>query len=178
MATLKIGDELYTKPALNAIGGARWEYKVQAILAADLSLTTQFIAMAVLPAGHRLMDAFVESADLDTGGPSVTLNVGILNTYYGEPAASASKPAAYNSGGATDTGVTPALVSGQNILTSSTVCGTGGRVGISGSTLTPSKDIGVDKTKDRIIAIQFPVAATTPAAGNLVLGILIDRDQE
>lgn len=181
--TLKIASDLYSKPGLNAIGGARWCFRTIELATTDL-VSTQLVALSILPAGHRLMDAFVDTDKLDNGGTAaaITMSVGILNTYYGEAEASATNAAAYSSGGATDTGTAPALVSGQNIMTSVTAAQAGGRAvaGLSGAnmSLSPSNAIGVDKTKDRIVAVQFPVAPNTALAGTLSLAILIDRDQE
>jgi hypothetical protein len=170
--TLKIAAGLYNKPPKTAIPGARVTYDSVSVLTTDL-ITTQLIALAVLPAGHRLMDAELETADLDSGTAALTISVGILNTYYNQAAASASVPAAYNSGGATDTNVDPQLVTGQNILTSSTLGQAGGRAQ---STLAFSAAIGVDYTKDRIIAVQFPVLPGAAQAGTLGIILTIDED--
>ncbi len=169
--TLKLAPDLYTAPPVNAVPGSRMVYRSIELLTTDL-ITTQLIALSVLPAGHRLMGAVLESDDLDTGGPTVTVSVGILNTYYNQAAATTSVPAAYNSGGATNTGTAPALVSGQNIFTASTVSQAGGRVYPS---LACTTAIGVDEEKDRIVAVQFPAAPTTPAAGTLSLILFIDE---
>ena len=171
--TLAVAPELYTKPGLNATPGARVDYRAIALLTTDL-ITTQLIALGILPAGHRLMGVSIESTDLDTGtSPAITLSVGILNTYYGQAAATAAVPAAYSSGGATATDVDPQLVSGQNIITSSTLCQAGGRTNT--MVLGFTKAIGVDATKDRIIEIQFPVVPTVAAAGTL--GLIITTDE-
>jgi hypothetical protein len=180
--TLKIADDLYLKPPINALGGARWSFRKATIATTDL-ISTQLLALNVLPAGHRLVNAFVEATDMDTGtSPALTISVGVLNTYLGEAEASASAAADYDSGGATNTDTDPKLVSGQNIVTTVTIGQTGGRAvaGLSTTSmiLMPSKDIGVDKTKDRIIAVQFPTVPATAAAGIIVVGIEIDRDQE
>jgi hypothetical protein len=187
--TLKVAGDLYTKPPLNALGGARLVYRKIALATTDL-ITTQLIALAVLPAGHRLVNAFLEVTDMDSSS-GMTISVGILNTYYGEaaagdvgvrltqPTSAAQAAAAYSSGGATNTASAPALVSGQNLITSSGLGPTGGRVGLDNTTpLTPSYSIGVDKVLDRIVAVQFPVAPGGAVAGTLALGLTIDRDQE
>ena len=188
--TLKVAGDLYTKPPLNALGGARLSYRKIAIATTDL-ITTQIIALNVLPAGHRLVSAFLEITDMDSVS-SLTVSVGILNTYFGESAAGVSgirkvlekagnvtpqAAADYSSGGATDTSADPQLVTGQNLITASTLGRSGGRVGLDGS-LTPSYSIGVDKDFDRIVAVQFPAAPAGAVAGTIILGLLIDRDQE
>ena len=177
MATLKLSPTLYSVPPKNAVPGARTIYASYAVLAAD-QIATQLIGLAVLPAGHRLMAASLESADMDTGA-ALTISVGILNTYYNQAAATVAVPAAYNSGGVTDTGTTPALVSGQNLFTSETIGQAGGRVNMPGAvttTLTPSTSIGVDYANDRIIAVQFPVPPAGTQAGTLALIYTIDQD--
>jgi hypothetical protein len=149
------------------------DYRSISLLTTDL-VSTQLVALGVLPAGHRLMGGFVESAALDSHTTTtLTLSVGVLNTYYGQAAATAAVPAAYSSGGATNTDVDPQLVTGQNVITASTIGRTGGRV--NSFVLGFSKDIGIDYTKDRIIAVQFPAAPATAAAGVLALGLLIDQ---
>ncbi len=183
--TLKVAGDLYSKPPLNALGGARLSLRKISILTTDL-ITTQIIALNVLPAGHRLVDAWIEASDMDSG-TTLTISVGILNTYYNEQVAgtsgfryklgSAQAAADYSSGGGTNTDSEPNLVSGQNLITSSTVGQAGGRAGLT-TTLNPSDDIGVDDDLDRIVAVQFPVAPTGAVAGTIMLGLLIDRDQE
>jgi hypothetical protein len=182
--TLKVSTDLYTKPGLNALGGARWSYRTIALLTTDL-ITTQIYAFNILPAGHRLVNAFVETASLDSGGTAAALcfSIGILNTYFGQAAATAAIPAAYSSGGVTDTSVDPQLVSGQNLMTTLTVGQAGGRVGLGVTTATtmtlkPMTAIGVDKVKDRIIAFQVTTLPNVALAGSLTLAIEIDRDQE
>jgi hypothetical protein len=170
MATLKNAPDLYTTPPIAAIPGARVIRRSVPVTTDDLALTTQFIGAAVLPAGHRLMDAKLEVPD-SLAASGLTISIGILNTYYNQPAASAAVPAAYNSGGVTNTGTTPALVSGQNVFTSDTIGQAGGR---SNPTLAFTAAIGVDYEKDRVIAFYFPVAATTPVAGNVDLIFKID----
>ncbi len=169
--TLKIASDLYTKPPINAMAGARYDYREIALATTDL-VTTQIVALGILPAGHRLMDLFLEIEDLDDAS-SLTVSVGILNTYYNEAEAAAANAAAYASGGATNTATQPELVSGHNAITATTTGRAKGRAGMT-ATLNPSRDIGVDYAKDRIIAVQFPAAPGTPAAGDLAIGYLID----
>ena len=179
--TLKIATDLYSKPPLNALGGSRLSYRKVSLATADL-ITTQIYAMNVLPAGHRLVDAFVETNQLETASSAFAFTIGILNTYYGDPAATTAVPAAYSSGGATNVATSPILVTGQNLITAATIGQTGGRIrlGISATSylLTSSIDVGVDKNKDRIVAMQVTSLATTPTAGSFAIGLLLDRDQE
>lgn len=177
---LVVDPRLYSDPAVNCAYGARVVHKAISVTAAQEAITNYFAAM-ILPAGHKLMDFRAESTDLDTGGPSVTISFGILNTYANEKAAgstvTATSPvAAYGPAGrdtytATNTGTAPAIVSGQEILTSSTIC-QGGTMARTDLAIT--KNIGVDYTRDRIICFYFPVAPTTPAAGTVHLIATID----
>ena len=169
--SLKIAADLYAKTPKNAVPGARWDYRQVAMLTTDL-ITLQVYAIGVLPAGHRLMDSFVESAQLDSGAtPTLTITVGMLNAYYVSPTAYGS----YSSGGSTDVTTTPVLVTGQNLMTASTVGQAGGRARGT-STLYSSRAVGVDMSNDRIIAIQVAALAMTAAAGFLGVGICIDQD--
>ena len=163
LATVKQGD-IYTNNAKTAIPGARIDFRSLSVTTTDLGLNTQLITLGILPAGHRLMSAVFEMPSaLDTNN-AMTMSVGILNTYWNQALATVAVPAAYNSGGSTDTGTTPALVSGQNILTTDTTARAGGRVVAS---LAFCSAIGVDETNDRIIAVQFPTAATAAVAGKI-----------
>lgn len=178
--TLKIAPDLYSKPPKTAIGGAKQDFRTIALATTDL-ITTQLIALAVLPAGHRLTSFALESDDLDSAGPAITVSVGILNTYYGEKAAASDNAADYNNATGrtespstqTNTATEPELVTGHNILTDSTVCQAGGRVYPS---LAFTEAIGVDTKKDRIIAVQFTTAPTTAQAGDLLVILGIDQD--
>ena len=182
MATLKLAPCLYAQPPLNADPGARIDFRTYEVTAADLALTDQFIGIGVLPAGHRLMDFILECDDLDTG-TDLTFDVGILNTYYNEAAAGttgfrikagvAQAAADYDSGGQTDTGTTPDIVSGHEIFTGEDIGQSGGRSDRIATAICEA--IGVDHNVDRIIAIQFPVAAGTPAAGTINFIYTIDK---
>ena len=172
MATLKLNPSLYTSPPKTAIPGARVVYTSMAVATTDM-VTTQLIAMAVLPAGHRLMNCALECTDLDTNATAaVTVSVGILNTYYNQAAASATVAAAYNSGGQTNVGTTPALVSGQNIFTDTTTLQAGGRN--NSPTLGFTTAIGVDNIYDRIVAFQPTAVPGTATAGTIALIMTID----
>ncbi len=166
MALIKAAD-LYTKPPKSGVGVNR-DYRAHNLLTTQ-NITGNIIALGILPAGHRLQDLRLEVDPLDTG-TGLVLNVGILNTYYGEHDAAVGAAAAYDSGGATNTGTAPALVTGHNIISSATI----GRSSAAGSggpsvTLTPAHSIGVDKTKDRIIAVSVGTQATTAVEGHIAI---------
>ena len=181
--TLKLAPDLYTNPPKTSIPGARYDIRKVALLTTDL-ITTQLVAIGILPAGHRLADAFIESDQLDSNlTTTITVTVGVLNTYLGESAAGtlglkfvagvAQAAADYSSGGQTATDADPQLVSGQNILTASTIVRAGGRVDT--FPLAFCAAIGIDTKYDRIIAIQFPAVPATAKAGNITLGLLVDE---
>ncbi len=154
--TVKLCPTLYSRPPKAAIGGARVEFATISVLTTDL-ITTQLLAMACLPAGHRLVGAAMECTDMDTGTPALTITVGILNSYYN---------AALNAA--------PALEAATyDIFTASTLGQAGGRAR---SLLRFSTAIGVDQVNDRIIAVAFPAAPATPAAGTLSLILTMDQD--
>jgi hypothetical protein len=181
MATAKLATDLYTKPAMNAIGGARWEYRTYSMAAADM-VTTNVFALAPFPAGHRLVDAFVECTDIDSA-TSAAFDVGILNSYFGDAFPTVAKPAAYSVNGLTDTGTVSGLVSGGNLFSAITIGQAGGRarLGMSAAstyTLTPSYSIGVSEYKDRIVALQFTTNPGTAVAGYVTIGLCFERDQE
>jgi hypothetical protein len=164
MALIKAAS-LYTKPPKTGVGPNR-EYRTHALTEAQ-NVTGNLIALGILPARHRLCDLRLEVDPLDTG-TALVLAVGILNTYYNEPDASATDAAAYDSGGATNTGTAPALVSGHNIITGATI-GRSSANGSSGITVDeiPAHAIGVDNTKDRIIAVEITTGSTTDIAGDI-----------
>jgi hypothetical protein len=179
--TLKIAPDLYSNPPKTAIPGARTEYRTISLATTDL-ITTQLVALAVLPAGHRWTGSVLESGSLDAHTTTtITCSVGILNTYYNQAAATSSVAADYNNatgrtespGTDTDTNTDPQLVSNHNAFTASTVCRAGGRVYPS---LAFTKSVGVDSKKDRIIAVQFPAAPATAQAGFLSLINTFDID--
>lgn len=185
--TLKIAPDLYSKPPKTAIPGAKFDYRTIALVVGDL-ITTQLIALACLPAGHRLVSCFLECDILDSNATAtITVSVGILNTYYNQPAAGSagsSLPVAdYNNATGrtespstqTNTDVDPQLVTGHNIITASALAGTTGAAYRVTPTLPFTNAIGVDSKKDRIIAVQFPALPATAHAGNLSLTIGIDQ---
>ena len=180
--TLKIAPDLYINPPRTGIPGARYDYRSVSLATTDL-ITTQLVALGILPAGHKLMDYFFESDVLDTS-TGLTVTIGVLNSYYGEQQAGTTglrlttgvtqAAAAYSSGGATDTTSAPALVTGQNILTADSASVRSGGRAVKTATLEFTNKLGVDLKFDRIIAVQFPAAPTTAQAGTIGLGLLID----
>lgn len=179
--TLKLAADLYSKPPKTAIPGSRVDFRTVELLTTDL-VTTQLYALGILPAGHRLVSAVLETDDLDSHTTAtITISVGILNTYYNQAAATSSVPADYNNATGrtespstqTNTDVDPQLVTGHNIFTDSTVGQAGGRVYPS---LAFTEAVGVDTKKDRIVAVQFSAAPATAAAGTLSLILGIDQD--
>lgn len=165
---------LYSKPPKTG-PGANMDYRSHALTAAQ-NVTGNIVALGILPARHRLHDLRLEVDPLDTG-TAVVLNVGILNTYYNEAEASATDAANYSSGGQTNTGTAPALVSGHNIITGATI-GRSSADGTGGITATeiPSHAIGVDTTKDRIIAVEIGTQATTAIAGDIAIAYMTAED--
>jgi hypothetical protein len=144
--------DLHTKPYKTAISGLQADFRSIALTEAQ-DVDGNLVVMGVLPAGCRLHDLFLESDDLEgnAGAPTLTLDVGILNSNLGE---------------ALDD--TPALVAGKNFITASTVGQAGGRAGFT-ATLNPGIDIGVDYVNDRLLTVKINTPATA-AAGSLGLG--------
>lgn len=144
-------DNFFTRPAKTGPEGAQFSYASKTLATTEL-VSTQIVAMAALPAKHRLMSAAIESSDLDTNdAATLTGSLGILNSNYGEALDGA-----------------PALESGQNILTDSTVFRAGGRAT---PVLAFSNAIGVDNSNDRIIALHFTADSATPKSGTVGLVI-------
>ena len=170
ITAIKLNPKLYIDTPISPQDGARIVYEKMTLLTADV-VSTQMIALAVLPAGARLMNAAYETADLDSGA-SLTVSVGILNTYYGQAPATAAVPAAYSSGGATDVGTAPALVSGQNIFTSITTGQSAARN--SNPILAFTDAIGVDTAKDRIVGVQVMTDPNTAQTGSIGIILTID----
>ena len=173
MALIKAAN-LYTKPPKTGVG-PNVDYRTHPLTEAQ-NVTGNIVALGILPAGHRLHDLRLEVDPLDTG-TALVLNVGILNTYYNEAEAAVGAAAAYDSGGATDTGTAPALVSGHNIITGATI-GRSSADGTAGITATeiPSHAIGVDTTKDRIIAVEIGTGSTTDIAGDISIVYVTAED--
>ena len=173
MALIKVAN-LYTKPPKTGVG-PNVDYRAHTLTTAQ-NITGNIVALGILPAGHRLCTLRLEVDPLDTA-TALGISGGIQNTYYNEPDASAADAAAYSSGGATNTGTAPALVSGHNIITSSTIgrSSADGSAGV-GTDENPAKSIGVDTTKDRIIAVEIGTQATTAAEGVISISYITAED--
>jgi hypothetical protein len=189
MATVIYAPDFYTNPPKTAIPGARNAARTYKWAAAD-QLTTNILALGILPAGHRLMSLALECSDMDSA-TSHALSVGLLNSYYNQAEASVAAPGwdAYtgtigipvqvgSTSGATTPaeaagkgGTTPILALGCNIITSSTVPQAGGRATAT-ATLTPFMTLGVSQY-DRIIALQF-TAVGTAVLGYVGIEYIID----
>lgn len=151
-----LAPDLYTNPPKTAIGGSRWDHRSMALLSSQVANTNLF-ALGVLPAGHELVDCYLESDDLDSNGsPTLTMDVGLLNSNYNAPVDGS-----------------PALQGGKNILTASTVGQAGGRVS---PVLAFTKAIGVDYVNDRIIAVKPNTNPATAQAGSI--GIIFCVEQK
>lgn len=186
--TLQLAPDLYTNPAKSPVPGARWDFRQMEVTKAQMEVTAAdhaVLALGILPAGCRLMGLFVEVDALSTGA-DIVFDVGILNTYYGVAAASATAAGF-------DTGTAPRLATGSvavgdgttivysNIMTGLTIGRSSavGRVALDTATaaLIPSLvGVGVDKLHDRIIAIDFTTAASTGVAGTISIGYTYDFD--
>jgi hypothetical protein len=145
-----------------------------AITAAQL-VNTNIMAMIPFPALSNAVDFFLETSALDTGN-TITLAVGILNSYYNHQTASAANiGGGYTDGGVTvaglDANVVPALVAGLNMLTGSTIGRAGGRV--FDSVLAYLQAHGTSNYF-RIIAIGITAAVGNAQAGNITLGVEFD----
>ena len=171
---LILAPDLYTKPPLAPIPGARWDVRNIAITTAQL-VNTNIIALIPFPALCNAIAFFLETGALDTGN-TMTLAVGILNSYYNhQVAAAANVGGGYTDGGVTvpglDLGVVPALVAGLNMLTGSTIGRAGGRV--FDSALAYLQAHGTSNYH-RIIAVGITAAVGVPVAGNITLGVAFD----
>lgn len=169
MTTLKIAP-CFAQTAVTPIPGARVDTRSYEATAADLALTTQIIAMGLIPAGQRVVDFALEADDLDDA-TALTITVGVLNvvgqgTKYVESAALAvpDSPEVVM-------GTTPTLVSGKNLITANTIGQTGGRAY---SALAFTEAIGVNHDYDRVVGVQFPAGAGTAAAGTIRLILTLD----
>jgi len=186
--TLQLAPDLYTNNAKSPVPGARWDFRQMEVTKAQMEVAAAnngILALGILPAGCRLMGLFVEVDALSTGA-DIVFDVGILNTYHGIAAASASAAGF-------DTGTAPRLATGSvtlddgtviaysNIMTGATVgqSSAAGRVSLdtASAALVPSLvGVGVDKLHDRIIAIDITTEASTGAAGTVAIGYTYDYD--
>jgi hypothetical protein len=189
MASIIIAPELYSRPPINAMPGARVDVRSYTWAAAD-QVATNVVALGILPAYHWLANLFLETADMDSGS-SHTVSVGLLNSYYNQALAASASPGwdqytatigiaaqVGSTTGATTPaekagygGTTPILALGCNIITSSTVMQNGGRATYT-TTLTPTTTLGVSQY-DRIIGVQL-TAVGTAVAGQITLIYEVD----
>jgi hypothetical protein len=161
--TVKLAPQLYSAMPRTGIPGMKSDYRSCALLTTDL-ITTQIVAIGILPAMHLLVGFFLESDQLDTG-TGITITVGLLNSYWNYPLASGTVAG-------WDSGSSPVLATGYNIIAANTIGQTGGRV--SNTTLEYTQKIGIDNLHDRIIGVQFAAVPTTAQAGNIYSIALID----
>jgi len=193
--TTKISPDLYSKPPLNPMPGARCDIRTCALGTADLSsttATTQFVALAPLPAGAILKQIDLEAGALD-GSAGLVFQVGILSSYYNQAVNSTSVPANFyiSSAGAAGTAMsqsspynmfsaitnTDASTSFAQTIAGASAVSIGQSAGYRitlGATSNLTTSIGVDPKNDRIIAIQFGAAANVAQAGNITVITTID----
>lgn len=116
-------------------------YEVPDTLAAN-----DIVALCHLPAEHEIVDFTLQSDDLDTGTPAIAVSVGVLNA------------------GMTD------LVSGTNLLTTSTVAQAGG---VARASVVDGLQLSTSDA-NRVVGVKVTTAADTAAAGTL-RGVLTYR---
>lgn len=105
------------------------------------------IELACLPAGHELVDAILDSDDLDTGTPGIVWDVGVMSGDWQSE--------------------DPARTCGNELFAATTISQAGG-------VARPTKKEAMRITasgKDRSIGLKLGVVAGTPAAG--VIGLRI-----
>src|SRR5271169_1798395 len=97
MATLVLAPDLYTAPPKTAIPGSRVDYREIPLTAAQC-VSTNIVALGVIPANHRLMGGAIEVANAMDQNATTTAKfaLGILNSYYNAPTPTAGTTAVYN----------------------------------------------------------------------------------
>ncbi len=120
------------------------------LLAAQVA-NNNVLQMMILPAGCVPVGYILQSSDLDTGSPTVTVDLGILNE-------------------AGDAISTAAADGGDEWLDGSTLPQAGGIAlhTASATTFSVLKDVQ-PSDEDRVVAVVFKSAAATPAAGTVGL---------
>lgn len=130
-----------------------------AVAVADIAINN-VVQLLVLPANCVPTDYLLDCTDLDTAGPTITLDFGLLTTSVN--------------------------ASGQRVngATVSTAAEDGGAMWIAASTLAQAGGIALDTASaalhrvlaavtpvnyDRVVAVMVKAAATTPAAGTIAL---------
>jgi len=161
--SLIIAPDLYNKPPLAPVPGARWDFRKWAAAVAQL-VNANIIALVPIPAYCYVLGFCLEvDTAMDTGN-TMTLDVGVLNSYYNGAVASAANPGI-------DLGTSPAVMSGYTIITGSTIGRAGGRIDYSATAFTQA--IGSSQYT-RIMALKISAAVGTGVAGGMYLGLLLD----
>lgn len=135
-----------------ANAGETVSYRAEIALATGDETLNNIIEMGPLPAGCELVDVILDSDDLDTGTPAITLDVGIMNGDFG---------ALLDSVGS-------ARTCGAEIFSGSTVAQAGG---IARPTLKTAVRIARSNV-DRSIGVKIPVIPATAAAGTIGLTVI------
>jgi hypothetical protein len=182
LATVTINPQIYSRPPINPMPGARVLCYSMTPTAAQMTATNGLV-LGVIPAQCRLMDAKVEIADIDTG-TAVTWALGILNSYYNEAIAGttgfrfkagvAQAAAAYNSGGATNTNTIPERVTGQDLFDAGQT--TGQSAGMVRMTNAAGRLIGIEDSLDRLVVLEFGGTLTGVQSGAIYLYLTVDQD--
>jgi hypothetical protein len=171
--SLKLAADLFLKPPKTGDGVVA-DFRTVELATAD-EVTSQLYAIGILPAGYRLRDFAVETDDLDSGGsPAAAFSVGVLNA-FGNGWYTANGLTPYDDGETTiqDAGYTAALISGMNLITTSTIGQAGGRAD---NSLPIMNNLGVVEDYDRIIALQFTTVPATAQAGTFSISMLMAKD--
>lgn len=120
--------------------------RAKVTLPADFEINDKFDLLK-LPAEHRIVGATLISADLDGGGPTVTLDVGIIDTVQ-DPSDTTDVDA---------------------IFAASTVAQAGGVVQ---ATLATAFNVAV-RNYERTVRLAVKAAATTPQSGDVELLLFV-----
>lgn len=127
-------------------------YRAQISLTTAQLILNQIIEMGPLPAGCELVDVILDSDDLDSAGPSITLDVGIMNGDFGALLDSAGNPRTCDA----------------TIISASTVGGTGG-------VARPVLATAFRETKSETdvgIGVKIHAAPATAVAGKIGLTVI------
>ena len=127
-------------------------YRAQIALATGDETLNQIIEMGPLPAGCVLVDAILDSDDLDTGSAAITLDVGIMNGDAGAPLDADGN----------------ARTCGIEIFSASTVAQAGG---VARPTLATAFRIARSEV-DRGICVKLHAAPATAQAGTIGLTLI------
>ena len=145
---IKEGGPIVTPQSAHDLVSVRGEFSLAAAL-----VINDLIEMVVLPAGCVPVDYILDSDDLDTGGPTITLDVDLLAGTVG------------------DTTLANRTIAGAKIFAASTVAQAS--AGSVRPTLATAFRIAPDMTVDRSIGILVKAAPTTGAtSGKIGLTVL------